>query len=151
MDPYIISALKELKDQGKIRFPAFSSHADWPDLLNAAVDHGFYDVALLSFNYSMSQDDRFISAIKNASAKGVGIIAMKTQCQQEWYKQNLPTETQKFYEGVIMHAALLKWVLRHEEITTAVPGFSTFEQLQTDIRVAYNLEYTERAKISERP
>jgi uncharacterized protein len=142
MDPFIISALKELKDQGKIRFPAFSTHVDWPELLNAAVDYGFYDVALLSFNYSMSQDERFISAIKNASAKGVGIIAMKTQCQQEWYKQNLPAETQKFYEGNIMHAALLKWVLRHEEITTAVPGFSTFDQLQTDISVAHSLEYS---------
>ncbi len=41
-----------------------------------------------------------------------------------------------------MHTALLKWVLRHEQIATAVPGFTTFEQLQTDIKVAYTLDYT---------
>jgi predicted aldo/keto reductase-like oxidoreductase len=66
---------------------------------------------------------------------------MKTQCQQDWYKQNLPADTQKYYEGGMMHTALLKWALSHEEIATAVPGFTTFEQLQTDIQVAYDLNY----------
>ena len=40
-----------------------------------------------------------------------------------------------------MHTALLKWVLKHEEITTSVPGFTTFEQLQADLKVSYDLEY----------
>ena len=40
-----------------------------------------------------------------------------------------------------MHSALLKWVLNHTEITTSVPGFTTFEQLEADIKVAYDLEY----------
>jgi predicted aldo/keto reductase-like oxidoreductase len=72
----------------------------------------------------------------------MGLIAMKTQCQQDWYKSFLPAETQKYYEGSVMHTALLKWVLRHEQIATAVPGFTTFEQLQTDMEVAYKLDYT---------
>ena len=37
------------------------------------------------------------------SSKGVGLIAMKTQCQQDWYKQILPAEAQKYYEGSVMH------------------------------------------------
>jgi hypothetical protein len=61
-----------------------------------------------------------------AAAKGVGLVAMKTQCQQAWYKENLPAELQKFYEGKIMHTALLKWVLRHESIATAVPDSPPF-------------------------
>jgi hypothetical protein len=81
--------------------------------------------------------------MKYAASKGIGMIAMKTQCQQDWYKHDLPAETQKFYEGSIMHSALLKWVLRHDLITTAVPGFTTFEQLQADVEVAYNLEYSQ--------
>lgn len=142
MDPYIIEGLKELKEQGKIRFPAFSSHVYWPELLKTAAEQGFYDVALLSYNYAMAQEEEYVKAMKIARDKGMGIIAMKTQCQQEWYKQELPAEKQKFYEGGIMHSALLKWVLRHEEITTAIPGFTTFEQLQTDVQVAHGLEYT---------
>jgi predicted aldo/keto reductase-like oxidoreductase len=142
-DQGIVEAMQELKDQGKIRFPAFSTHVYWPELLTTAADKGFYDVVLLSLNYSMAQDEASLKAMDYAASKGVGLIAMKTQCQQDWYKQNLPTETQKYYEGSIMHSALLKWVLQHTAIVTAVPGFSTFEQLQTDVEVAYNFEYTQ--------
>jgi predicted aldo/keto reductase-like oxidoreductase len=143
LDPAIMEAMQELKDQGKIRFPAFSTHAYWPELLTAAADKGFYEVVLLSLNYSMANDEASLKAMQYAASKGIGMIAMKTQCQQNWYKQNLPAETQKYYEGSIMHSALLKWVLRHDLITTAVPGFTTFEQLQADVEVAYNLEYTQ--------
>ncbi len=141
-DPVIMEAMQELKDQGKIRFPSFSTHVYWPELLTAAADQGFYDVVLLSLNYSMAGDEASLNAMRYAASKGVGMIAMKTQCQQDWYKQNLPAETQRFYEGSLMHSALLKWALRNEQVATAVPGFTTFEQLQADVDVAYNLEYT---------
>jgi len=38
--------------------------------------------------------------------------------------------------------ALLKWVLRHESITTAIPGYTTYEQMVQNFSVAYNLGYT---------
>ncbi len=41
-----------------------------------------------------------------------------------------------------MHTALLKWVLQHEFISTAVPGYTTFPQMETDFPVAYGLDYT---------
>jgi len=71
---------------------------------------------------------------------------MKTQCQQGWYKSGLPSDMQKFYEGTIMHSALLKWVMRHDFFTTAIPGFTTFQQLEEDITIATDLEYTESEK-----
>jgi predicted aldo/keto reductase-like oxidoreductase len=145
-DPAILSAMQELKDQGKIRFAAFSTHVYWPEILTAAADKGFYDVVLLALNYSMANDEASLIAMKYAESRGIGMIAMKTQCQQAWYKQNLPADAQKFYEGSIMHSALLKWVLKHESISTAVPGFTTFEQLQADVDVAYNLEYTQEER-----
>jgi len=142
LDPVIMGAMKELKEQGKIRFSGFSTHVYWPEILTAAADKGFYDVVLISLNYAMSNDDISHRALDYASSKGIGLIAMKTQCQQDWYKSDLPAEAQKYYEGSVMHTALLKWVLRHEQIATAVPGFTTFEQLQTDVAVAFKLDYT---------
>ena len=87
LDPFIIEAMQELKDQGKIRFPSFSTHVYWPEILTAAADKGFYDVVLISLNYSMANDEASARAMKYAAEKGVGLIAMKTQCQQDWYKQ----------------------------------------------------------------
>ena len=146
LNPAITEAMQELKTQGRIRFPAFSTHVYWPEILNKAADQDLYDVALISLNYAMAGDEASLKAMNYAASKGMGLIAMKTQCQQDWYKQNLPAEAQKYYEGSIMHSALLKWVLQHKEITTAVPGFTTFEQLQADVEVAYDLEYTAEEK-----
>ncbi len=87
LDPVIMEAMKELKDQGKIKFPAFSTHVYWPEIVTAAADTGLYDVVLLSLNYAMANDDVSNKAMDYAVAKGMGLIAMKTQCQQDWYKQ----------------------------------------------------------------
>ena len=141
-DPVIIEAFTELKEKKKIRFCGFSAHRYWPDLVEYAVEQKFYDVLLLSYNYAMNQDTRSAEAMKKAFDAGIGLIAMKTQCQQDWYKEALPSEAQKFYEGKIMHTALLKWVMRHEFITTAIPGFTTFQQLEEDTSLLASLEYT---------
>jgi uncharacterized protein len=141
-DPFIMEAFTELKANKKIRFSGFSTHSDWPELISDAANKRFYDVILLSFNFSMFQDQRVFDALKLAFEAGIGLVAMKTQCQQDWYKRDLPAEQQKFYKENQMNAALLKWVLRHEYITTAIPGFTTYDQMAEDIAVAYDLNFT---------
>jgi predicted aldo/keto reductase-like oxidoreductase len=137
-----MEAFIELKANKKVRFSGFSTHSDWPELVSDAANKKFYDVILLSFNFSMFQDQRVFDTLKLAFESGIGLVAMKTQCQQDWYKGDLPAEQQKFYKENQMNAALLKWVLRHEYITTAIPGFTTFDQMAEDIAVAYNLNFT---------
>jgi predicted aldo/keto reductase-like oxidoreductase len=67
---------------------------------------------------------------------------MKTQCTQYGYREELPASMQTYYQGGILHTAVLKWALRNEWITTAIPGFTTFEQMEQDFSVALNLEYS---------
>jgi uncharacterized protein len=141
-DPFIMEAFTELKTNKKIRFSGFSTHIDWPDLVTDAANRKFYDVILVSFNFSMFQDQRVFDALKKASEAGIGLVAMKTQCQQDWYKRELPAEQQKYYKEKQMNTALLKWALRHEYIATAIPGFTTYDQLEEDMVVAYNLNFT---------
>ncbi len=145
-DPYILEAFTELKEKRKIRFSGFSTHSYWPDLVDDAARREFYDVILLSFNFSMYNDPRVFDSIERAHNAGIGLVAMKTQCQQGWYKRGLPAEQQTFYSKTNMNTALLKWVLKNEYIATAVPGFTTFDQIREDITVAYDLEYTEEEK-----
>ncbi|MBN2522650.1 MAG: aldo/keto reductase [Bacteroidales bacterium] len=141
-DPFIIEAFIKLKESKKIRFTGFSTHTYWPTLVTDAANRKFYDVILLSYNYSMFRDQRIFDALKLASQAGIGLVAMKTQCQQGWYKRGVPVEQQKYYEGTLMNSALLKWALQSEYITTAVPGFTNFQQLDEDIAVAYDLTFT---------
>jgi uncharacterized protein len=145
-NPYIIEALAELKNKNQVRFTGISTHVDWPDILNTVAEKGFYDVALISYNYSMNGAQSYIDAMKNAVSKGMGLVAMKTQCQQSWYRDNLPGELKRFYEGQIRHTALLKWALNNECITTAIPGYTTFQQMEENFSVATNLEYSKEEK-----
>ena len=145
-NPGIVEALQQLKKEGKARFIGFSTHSNMTACINAAIQTGVYDVILTVFNYALGEYPQYIDTLKKAAAKGIGLIAMKTQCSQYWYRQELPESMQKFYQGTILHTAVLKWVLRHDFITTAVPGYTNFQQMEEDFSVAYNLEYTNEEK-----
>jgi predicted aldo/keto reductase-like oxidoreductase len=138
----LMEGLRSLKEKGKIRFAGFSTHSNMAACIDAASADGFYDVILTSYNYAMSDDVVLETVLKNAAARGIGLVAMKTQCTQYWYRGMEPDGRQKFYDGKMMHQAVLKWVLRHPFIATAVPGISTFQQLDEDLAAARSLEYT---------
>lgn len=141
------SALEAAKSQKKALSIGFSTHTKMAECLDEASRDGFYDVVLTAFNYSMHKNRDLIKSMEKAAAEGIGLIAMKTQCSQPWYRSDYePTESHRLYEGQIMQTALLKWVLRHEFIATAIPGFQNFQELEEDFSVAYNLEYTTEEK-----
>jgi predicted aldo/keto reductase-like oxidoreductase len=145
-NPGIKEALQRLKEEKKARFIGFSTHLNMTTSIKDAAQSGFYDVILVAFNYSLSGADEFLNALQEAATKGIGLIAMKTQCSQYWYQENLPGNIQEFYKGKILQTAVLKWVLKHEFITTAIPGYTTFQQMEEDFSVACGLEYTSEEK-----
>ena len=145
-NPGIIEALQTLKEQKKVRFIGFSTHSNMNEMINEAMKMDVYEVVEAAFNYAMSDDTEYIATLKKAAAHGIGLVAMKTQCMQYWYREQAPESAQKFYEGSIMHTAVLKWVMRHPFISTAIPGYTTYPQMEEDFSVAYGLEYTDEEK-----
>ena len=145
--PGVLEAMRLLKEQGKARFIGFTTHANMTVCLNEAARLGFHDVILTAINYAMCEDNELLDAMKQATSKGIGLIAMKTQCKQPWYfKRHESSEKRKFYEGKIMHPALLKWVLKYTPVTSAVPGYTSFQEMEEDFSVAYDLNFTEAEK-----
>lgn len=142
----IIRALETLKKRGLIRFTGLATHMNMDQCLEDAADKGFYDVILTAYNYSMYNSSAMKKALEKAAAAGIGLVAMKTQCTQAWYKSYLSQEFLSYYEGEVMHSAVLKWALRNKFIATAVPGYTSYDQMETDLTVAYNLEYTPEEK-----
>ena len=132
-----LEALTALKKQGKTRFIGVSSHR--PEMaLNEVMKLGVYDVVLTTINYTMANDEGLLKTIDAAAKKGIGIVAMKTQAggfrRPDAREENpLPPASQ---------TAALKWVLGHEAITTAIPGYTRYEQIDQDFPVAFNLAYT---------
>ncbi|HTT24487.1 MAG TPA: aldo/keto reductase [Candidatus Sulfotelmatobacter sp.] len=136
-----IEVLQTLKKQGKTRFIGISTHDAVP-VLNAVIPLNVFDVALVTINYTMAHDTEKLTTIERAAKAGIGIVAMKTQAggtvrPDAKLGNELPPESQ---------TALLKWVLNHDFITTAIPGFSTYEHLEQDFSVIRNLAYTDAEK-----
>jgi hypothetical protein len=145
-NPGVLEALQLLKKQGKTRFVGFSTHQGMAECLEAAAGMGLYDVVLTTFNYSLHDYAPLHQALAKAAAAGIGLIAMKTQCQQDWYREEMPEELKAFYRGQVMHPALLKWALNQNFITCAVPGFVNFQQLEEVWACAFGIEYTPEEK-----
>jgi predicted aldo/keto reductase-like oxidoreductase len=139
-------ALAEIKSRKKARFVGFSTHQGMTELLEEAARTGFYDVVLVAFNYALAGDASLRRALENAAAKGIGLIAMKTQCMQSWYRDMVPAEQQALYSGSILQTAVLKWVLQHEFIHGAVPGFTSYRELEEDVAVARDVALTPEEK-----
>ncbi len=147
----ILEALQILKRQGKARFVGFSVHENMASLIDQAAQSGHYDVILTAFNYALAEDQGLFRALRAASDKGIGLVAMKTQCQQGWYRDAVESADkaayQRYYAGALMNTALLKWVLRHPFIAWAIPGYTSFQQLDEDFAVASDLEFNAEEKI----
>lgn len=78
------------------------------------------------------------SALKKASEKGIGIVAMKTLAGGGFFdkEKTKPINT----------TAALKWALSNPAICTAIPGMTTFDQLDLNVKILSDITLTENEK-----
>jgi uncharacterized protein len=138
LDEKTLNLFQELKKQGKTKFIGISIHSNIPELIRAAIESKVWDVVLTSYNFRMSDFEEVKKSIAEAAKAGIGIIAMKTMAGGFWDKER----TKK-----INTTAALKWVLQDENVTTAIPGCSTFEHLEQNVKLLTNIEITEQEKL----
>ncbi len=132
-----LEALAEVKDKGKARFIGVSTHSHEPEVINAAVDSGVYDVILTSYNFQQKHIEELRTAIKRASNAGIGIVAMKTMAGGFMDKERQQSVNAK---------AALKWAMQNEHLHTSIPGMTSFDQLEDDWAIMEDLTLTEEEK-----
>jgi len=145
-NPPIMEAFEELKKAGKYRFRGVSLHGDDAAMVDEIVRTKFFDVILVMFNIAYAEDTRLIKSLENAAKEGIAIIAMKTQCGgggNMWWERH---KDSKELLGSLNQKAMLKWVLQHDFISTAIPGYTTYDQLEENFSVAYDISYTEEER-----
>lgn len=141
--PGLAEAFLAVKKSGKAKAIAVSTHSNMAAVIAATTSDGRWDVILTALNFTMADDSELMLAIDEAAAAGVGIIAMKALAGGS----NWPNpESRRNYSTSTINRAALKWVLNHESVTTAIPGFGNFEHLNDDFSVANNLEYSDDEK-----
>jgi len=118
-DPKLFEFMSKMKQEGKIRFSGFSAHSHMASLLREAAKSNLHDVALVSYNFTHSKELK--EAVALAARAGIGVVAMKTQAGG--YKKEK-------MGGLNPHQAALKYVLRDQNVSAAVPGVTTIEQIE---------------------
>jgi len=111
--------MSKMRKEGKVRFSGFSAHSHMASLLREAAKSNLHDVALVSYNFTHSRDLK--EAVALAAKSGTGIVAMKTQAGG--YKKEK-------MGGLSPHQAALKYVLMDQNVSAAVPGVTTIEQIE---------------------
>jgi predicted aldo/keto reductase-like oxidoreductase len=132
-NPAILGALEKAKASGKARFIGTTTHSNEPAVIRATVEAKVYDVVLTAYNFRQDHREEVRKAVAEAAAAGVGVVAMKTQAGVYWDKEKL--------QPINMRAAL-KWVLNDPSVATAIPGFTTFDQLKDDWSVVTDIALT---------
>jgi uncharacterized protein len=137
LSPETLEALTEARKSGKARHVGVSTHKNEPEVIRAAVKSGVYEVVLTSVNFKQDHYSEVKKAIAEAAAAGVGIVAMKTMAGGFHDKARTRPINCK---------AALKWVLQDPNVTSAIPGITSFEMLAENAAVNHDLELSESEK-----
>ncbi|MBN1164266.1 MAG: aldo/keto reductase [Candidatus Krumholzibacteriota bacterium] len=140
-DEAVQGAMKEIQKMGKTRYTGVSTHRNLHEVINAVVETGTYQVVLTVINFTMGDYTELFSAIEKAADQGIGIIAMKTQAGSS---RRSRLEISDEFSSSTIATSSLKWVLRNKNITTAIPGYTTFEHMKEDFSVAFGLDYDQQ-------
>lgn len=124
-EPYI-KAFEELKRRGLTRSIGLITHSNEPQVIQAAVDSGRWDVVVTAYNFRQSHREAVGEAIAAASKAGLGVVAMKTQAGVYWDRLRLRKINMK---------AALKWVVQNEHVHTTIPAISSYDELLEDLDV----------------
>jgi predicted aldo/keto reductase-like oxidoreductase len=132
-----IHAMEKAKKEGKARWVGLSTHSNEPEVLNTVVEGKFYDVVLTAYNFKQDYRQEMRNAVARAAAAGIGIVAMKTMAGGFLDKLHLKR---------VNTQAALKWVLQDENVHTAIPGMTSFDQLESNLAVMNDLSLNETEK-----
>jgi predicted aldo/keto reductase-like oxidoreductase len=131
-EPYL-EAYDRLKKAGKAHAVGVGTHENEPEVIRAAAEGGFWDVVLTAYNFRQSHREEVGDAIAQAAGAGLGVVAMKTQAGVYWDHART---------RMINMKAALKWVLQDENVHTAIPAISTYDELREDLSIMKDLAFT---------
>lgn len=133
-NPRLIAMLKKFKEEGKIKHIGISTHANKPAQIDLAIETGIYEVILISYNFTLGILPELNEKIQKGVDAGIGFIAMKTMVGGVE-----DANGNKKVDG----AACLRWAWQNPNITTAIPGFTSFDLLDNCLEAAHSPELKE--------
>ncbi len=133
----IMKALEQAKKSGKARFIGVTTHSNEHEVFRAVLEAKIHDVVLSGYNFRKTNLVELDAAMADAAKAGIGIVAMKTLAGGWWDRERTQPINVK---------AALKWALNNPHITTAIPGMTSFDQLDLNMQVMKDIALTAQEK-----
>ena len=131
-EPEALEAFRQLREAGKARFLGMGCHGprQMVETVEWAVDSGHYDMVQVAYNFFSGtgfnfRDDGLDRVIAKAAAKGVGVIAMKTQAGAK------PEDVARLTaDGARFSHACFAWVLSNPHVSGILVTVRNFDELE---------------------
>ena len=134
----VLGSMKKAIESGKVKHAGFSFHEDI----------GFFRTILDSFDWGMCQimfnymeDREWEKHIGYANSKGIAVVVMEPLLGGK-LADNIPEAVSRVWKesGYDRSPAdwSFKWIFNHPEITLALSGMSTIEQVSENLKIADN-------------
>lgn len=129
-DPEVKKAFGELKKKGRIKFCGVSTHKATP-ILEWMIQDGFYDIAMVGFNYASPPEASKL--LMRARKAGIGIVTMKTLAfNMEEREKSIP--------------AAIRYAVSRKFTDSSVVLMADFERLEDNLK-ALKRGFTKADKI----
>jgi predicted aldo/keto reductase-like oxidoreductase len=141
-DMDIMNFVDGLVSDGKVKYVGFSFH-DNVKVFKEIVDGYNFSFCQIQYNYYDENYQAGREGLEYAAEKGMGVIVMEP-LRGGKLTNNLPSEIQSIFESAEPKRTpaewALRWVWNHPEVSLALSGMSTMDQLIENIRIANRSE-----------
>ncbi|MDR1727894.1 MAG: aldo/keto reductase [Acidobacteriota bacterium] len=138
----VLEFMDGLKKSGRIRAAGFSFH-DEIKVFKQIVDAWDWDVTQIQYNFYDQDYQAGREGLKYAADRNIGVIVMEPLRGGKLVSK-IPAEVQKIWDGAAVKRTPaewgMRWVWNQPEVSVALTGSSTLEQLAENIGMVKDAE-----------
>ena len=134
----VLNFLDRIVSEGRARHVGFSFH-DQFDVFKEIVDSYDWELCQIQYNYYDEQEQAGKKGLMYAASKGMGAVVMEP-VRGGMLAGQVPPEVQSLWDSARVKRSpaewALRWVWNHEEVSMALSGMTSMEQVKENIRTA---------------
>jgi len=135
-----LAFLDKLKSDGRIRYAGFSFHDD-VNIFKEIVDGYDWTMCQIQYNYFDENRQAGKEGLRYAAGKGIGVVIMEP-LRGGRLTDNIPSSIQSLWDSAAKKRSpaewALRWVFNHPEVSLALSGMNSMEQLRENMKTAEN-------------